>query len=148
MLAQWATYHASHRSVAGDLCDFQDGSVYEEDIMNDPHFAADPRNLFGALSTDGLQPFVDDKKYSMWPVVFTFYNFPPHVRYLLGLTTLLCVIPGSRLPASRINPNYAVQIVMDELELMSYGVWLSDASKTIPAQQRFLCRVKMVQVSN
>lgn len=145
VLAQQATYHASHRSVLGDVCDFQDGSVYTDDILGDPAFAADPRNIFGALVTDGLQPFSDDAKYSMWPIVFTPYNFPPHVRYLLGLTTLLCVIPGSRQPASRISLQHVMQIVMDEVELLSYGVYVQDASKP-PNQARFLCRLKLVQV--
>jgi hypothetical protein len=144
-LARLATYHANNRSALGDLCDFQDGSLYVDEILNDPRFAEDARNIFGALAADGLQPYADDAKYSMWPIVFTPYNFPPHIRYLLGLTTVICVIPGSRQPSSRISLQYVLGIVRDEFELLSYGVRLQDASKPV-GQQSFLCRMKLVQV--
>lgn len=81
VLARWATYHAEHpRSAANDICDFQDSAVYAADVLGDPSFAEEPRNLAAALVTDGMQPYEDDRKYSMSPVVVTFYNFPPHPR--------------------------------------------------------------------
>lgn len=142
-LAEMVTYHnRCRRSAAGDVCDFQDGTVYQEDILGDPDFANEPRNLFGALITDGLQPFKDDKLYSMWPVVFTFYNFPPHVRYLLGLTILLCVVPGTRSSACKFDLQSILQITMDELQLMKHGMWMYDGHK----KEKYLCKAKLVQV--
>jgi len=143
VLARWATYHAEQpRSAAHDLCDFQDGSVYAHDIMGDPHFAAEPRNLAAALVTDGMQPYKDDRKYSMWPLVVTFYNFPPHIRYMLAITSLLCVIPGSRLDSSRLDLQPTLQIVKDEFKLLQHGIQLMDAHR----QEQFTCRAKLVQV--
>lgn len=144
VLAGLATYHAEHpRSAANDVCDFQDGAVYAEDILGDPAFAADPRNLTAALVTDGMQPYQDDRKYSMWPVVITFYNFPPHVRYKLAVTSLLCVVPGSRLDYSTLNLQHVLQIPVDEFKLLRFGLRLQDASRN---NESFTCRAKLVQV--
>lgn len=142
-LAREMTYHARHRQAAGDICDFQDGSVYAAAVDSDAAFASEPRNGLAGFITDGIQPHADDAKYSMWPFMVTLYNMPPHVRYLLGVTTLLCVLPGSRIPSSRVNLHFALQIVMDEFKLLSYGVRLWDQHET----ELFWFRAKLVQVT-
>jgi hypothetical protein len=64
-------------SCRGDpnvLSDFNSGSVYQSLQL------ADPRDIFMGVAFDGFQPFEDDAKYSMWPVVLTPYNFDSRVR--------------------------------------------------------------------
>lgn len=80
-LAREAVYHASEEArKLGRECDLDavvdiyDGSVYKNENDNDP------RNLFLGLAFDGFLPFKEDKKYSMWPIVLTPYNFRPSLR--------------------------------------------------------------------
>eukprot|EP00775_Hariotina_reticulata_P000311 gene312-523_t len=140
-LAKWAHYHADNVSRSNDVCDFQDGKAYQQ-AMQDERFRNDARNLLMALITDGVQPHKDDSKYSMWPLAATFYNWPPWLRYQLGVTTLLGVIPGSTLPMSALDLQPVLEIITDQLELLSkHGVQVWDAHKG----EMFTCYVKLVQ---
>ena len=49
------------------------------DIMEkEPEFCRDPRRLFLALSTDGMNPFSKKRSvYSTWPVTLMNYNILP-----------------------------------------------------------------------
>lgn len=80
-LAELVTYHAEHISDNGDILDFQDGETYKH-LMQDDRFKNDPRNLMMALIADGVQPWTEDNKYSIWPIAATFYNWPPWLRYV------------------------------------------------------------------
>jgi hypothetical protein len=140
-IASKVSYHASHRNNNGEICDFQDGEVYAK-AMQDRRFANEPRNLLLGLVTDGFLPFADDKKYSCWPLVITCYNFPPWARYLLGMTTLLGVVPGSRLDGSKLNLQPFLQILVDEILFIdTVGLEVYDKHKG----EYFTCHVKLVQ---
>jgi hypothetical protein len=80
-LAREAQYHASEiakglgRQVDEDaVVDIYDGTVYQDTA------ARDPRDLLLGVAFDGFLPFVEDKKYSMWPIVLTPYNYRPSLR--------------------------------------------------------------------
>ena len=82
-LARYASYHADEQARRkgfpdGWSSDVYDGAAYKA-LMVTP-FGADPRNIFATLVTDGIQPFSDDAKYSVWPLVLTPLNFPPELR--------------------------------------------------------------------
>lgn len=146
-LAELATYHAGKRSEHGDVCDFQDGVAYQR-AMEDPAFSNDSRHILVGLASDGVQPFEEDKKFSIWPLLATSYNFPPSIRYLLGVTTLLGVIPGSREEKASKDPSFSLQsylqIFVDELAFLHrFGVLVYDAFR----HERFRCKAKLVQVS-
>jgi hypothetical protein len=64
---------------AGVLADIYDGRLWRH-LARDNQFAADPRNIVAGIATDGFQPFKDNPKCSLWPVVLTPYNFPPWLR--------------------------------------------------------------------
>jgi hypothetical protein len=143
-LAKSVHCHADHVSGSGDVFDFQDGKAYA-DAMKDERFKSDARHLLMGLITDGVQPHKDDSKYSMWPLAATFYNWPPWLRYQLGVTTLLGVLPGSSLPLSSLDLQPVLEIITDQLELLGkYGVEVWDAHK----KEMFTCYMKLVQVSS
>jgi hypothetical protein len=53
-----------------------------------PEFAAESRNIRFALSTDGMNPFSENRTmHSTWPVVLVMYNIPTWLylkrRYLM-----------------------------------------------------------------
>lgn len=80
-LAREARYHASDmaknlgREVDIDaLIDIYDGLAYKRAPKRDP------RDLLLGIAFDGFLPFVEDRKYSMWPIVLTPYNFRPSLR--------------------------------------------------------------------
>lgn len=74
-VAEAATYHATHAARMGqpddDVVDFYDSTDYEEVRQHNQRFAEDPRHMMLGLAFDGFQPFADDAKYSMWPLVTT-----------------------------------------------------------------------------
>ena len=74
-------YHSKRVNQDGDYCDFQDGTIYDTVMKEDPDFRSDPRHLLLGFVTDGVQPFAGNNKYSMWPMLVTFYNFPPNIRW-------------------------------------------------------------------
>jgi hypothetical protein len=143
VLAAQAGYHATARSATGDICDFQDGSMYEE-AMKDPRFRSDPRNLLLGVITDGIQPHKQVQGYSMWPFLVTLFNLPPWMRYKLAVTTLLGIQAGSKSKRQYFSLSPVMQIIMDELKLLEHGVRVWDAHK----QEWFTCHAKLVQVSS
>jgi hypothetical protein len=89
---------------------------------------ADDRNIGIGLITDGVQPFKDDAKYGMWPVIATLYNLPPSIRYKLGVTHFFTIVPGRREKTHKLNLDHILDLVTDELKfLYDYGVWVEDA---------------------
>jgi hypothetical protein len=78
----------------------------------------------------------------MWPLIATFFNFPPWMRYKLPITTLLGVQAGwSKKRHFSLQP--VLQVLMDELQLLDYGVDVFDANK----QETVRIRAKLVRVS-
>ena len=63
-----------------DIVDWYDGPVYDEVRQHDQRVIDDPRHIMLGMAFDGFQPFADNAKYSMWPLVITPYNFPPSIR--------------------------------------------------------------------
>lgn len=142
VLAKHVHHHAQQPASEGDdICDFRDGSTYA-DVQQDPRFAADPRNLMVGVITDGVQPFKEDKQYSMWPIMVTLYNFPPWKRYLLAVSTLVGIQAGRRTKRAYNWLQPVLQVLMDELKLLDCGVRVWDAYK----REWFTCYAKLVQV--
>jgi hypothetical protein len=81
--------------------------------------------------------------YSVWPLYFTPYNFPHHVRRKLGVTTLLGVIAGKKDEKAKLDLQPFLQLIVDELNYMYvFGEEVYDAHK----DEFFTLRVKLIQV--
>ena len=73
--SQAALYHQQqHDNQSGFYMDFMDGTAYK--ALN----LEDPRHILFNLAFDGYLPDGDDKKYSLWPLVLTPFNFSPKMR--------------------------------------------------------------------
>jgi hypothetical protein len=95
----------------------------------------DARNAGVGIALDGVQPFKDDSRYSIWPLVLTVYNLPPWIRYKLGATTVLTMIPGNRHPDAKLDLDFVMQLVQDDLSaLYVHGVTVYDAFCCKPAR--------------
>jgi hypothetical protein len=70
-----------------------DGSQSQDFDKNNKLFSSDPRNVWFALSTDGMNPFNERMTdHSTWPVILTMYNIPTYLclkRKYLFLTVLI-----------------------------------------------------------
>jgi len=146
-LARQATHHVTEArslgSIKEDSVDFYDGTIYkalnQQDASNDVH----DTNLFFALSFDGYQPFVDDNKYSMWPLVVTPYNFPPNTRYDLGVTHVCGIIGGTRSKDLTLDMRSFLNIISDEISYyQKYGVEARDAYREMDIK----CKPYIVKV--
>jgi hypothetical protein len=106
-------------------------------------FSSEPRNLVVGLATDGFLPFSDDKKYSVWPLVFTPYNLPPSSRYKLGMTSCVGIIPGTHEADTKLDIQPFLEIFVDECNYLEAVGWqVHDAYEG----NDFLCRVKLIQI--
>jgi Transposase family tnp2 len=77
-----ASVEAAAQAGDGYLRDITDGAAYKQ-AMYDERFRQCPRpyrNLQLGLAFDGVQPFKDDAKYSIWPIALTAFNLPPEDR--------------------------------------------------------------------
>jgi Transposase family tnp2 len=142
-----ARYHAEdHKHEEGCIKDFMDGTLYKELLQEWPALAQDARNMMFAFVTDGVQPFKDDKFYSMWPFALVPLNFPPTLRGLL--TCIIAIVPGWRKAAvpdaGKLDLRAYLEVMVDELVwLDEAGVQVRDSSK---GDQPFTCYARLVQV--
>lgn len=102
-------------------------------------FKHEPRNLSVMVVWDGVQPFKDDSKYSITPIMVVTTNAPVHLRWSPALSHLVTIVPGSR--EGGINPASAVDMLVDELRWLYYEgvkVWDAHARKEVRVYVRLL----------
>jgi len=120
-------WHASdeHKND-GKLRHPADGKQWQDFNENHQDFTSEPRNVRFALSTDGMNPFVErSSKHSTWPVILTIYNLPPWLmqkrKYLL-LTILI-----SRSVQPGVNIDVFLEPLMEEMKMLwIQGVQMMD----------------------
>ena len=96
--------------------------IYEE-------FSKDPRNLWFALSTDGMNPFGHmSSSHSVWPVLLSIYNLPPWLCNKRKYMMMSILISGPHQPGIDIDV-YMRPLVDDLKKLWSTGVTVYDAYK-------------------
>ena len=110
----------------------------------EPTFCEDPRRLFLALSTDGMNPFSEKRSvYSTWPVTLMNYNIPPWMttkRYFIMLSLL---IPGPKAPSGD-DFDTLIEPLVEELEILWYdGIMMQDAAR-FRNEHLFLMKVMLI----
>ncbi|KAL1371645.1 hypothetical protein AAHE18_01G148200 [Arachis hypogaea] len=82
-----------------------------------PQFSQEPRNVRLGLCADGFTSFGQSgKQYSCWPIIVTPYNLPPSMCMKTPYMFLSMIIPGPRIPKTRID--VYLQPLIDELKLL------------------------------
>ncbi|KAK8933863.1 hypothetical protein KSP39_PZI016022 [Platanthera zijinensis] len=78
MDSQHLRWHKENIGDEGKLCHPRDGESWKHFDWTQPTFAAEPRNVRLALSTNGFNPHIQGSRpYSCRPVIVTPYNLPP-----------------------------------------------------------------------
>jgi len=82
-----------------------------------PEFGEDPRNVRFALSTDGMNPFVDrTSTHSTWPVLLSIYNLPPWLFVKRKYLLLTMIISGPKAPG--IDIDVFIEPLMQDMEIL------------------------------
>jgi hypothetical protein len=95
------------------------------------------------LITDGFLPFVEDDRYSVWPIVVRCENLPPWVRNKLGAASVLGVVPGTRNRKAKPALRGVMELVADDFRWLQHmGLDVVDASRQ---HETFHCHVQLSQ---
>lgn len=91
-------WHAEHE-FTGEISHPSDAEAWKHfrNVYSD--FAAEARNVYLGLCTDGFNPFgKSGRKYSLWPVIVTPYNLPPALCMKQEFLFLTILVPGPNHP--------------------------------------------------
>ena len=120
-------------------------SPHMEDIRAKyPEFCSDPRRLFLALSTDGMNPFSEKRSvYSTWPVTLMNYNLPPWMTTKRYCIILSLIIPGPKAPSAD-DFDTLIEPLVQELEMLWHeGIMMQDAAR-FRNERYFLMKVMLI----
>ncbi|XP_019100804.1 PREDICTED: uncharacterized protein LOC104789085 [Camelina sativa] len=133
-------WHAEHLSPEGEMHHPSDGAAWKHFNEVYPHFAAESRNVYLGLSTDGFNPIgMNGEAHSVWPVIITPYNLPPGMCMKREYFFLSILVPGPKHPKKSLH--IYLQPLIEELKsLWSDGVETYDISK----KQKFTMRVALM----
>ncbi|MHB1956148.1 MAG: transposase family protein, partial [Sulfobacillus sp.] len=137
-LAEQLRWAGTHAKTAGIIKDITESPGWQKHVV-DGGFFNDIRNIVLSLCGDGVNPF-DKSAHSVWPLMVSVLNLPPHLRNRHDTMILLGIIPG---PHSTANINLYLSCL--SAELVAYGepgVWTRDAF----ANESFLMRFKVLKI--
>ena len=97
-------WHANNRIIDGKLRHLVDSPAWQLIDNKLPDFAQDPRNLWLALSTDGINPHSTlSSTYSCWPVTLITYNLPSWLSMKRKFMMLSLLISGPKQPGNDLD---------------------------------------------
>ena len=77
-LSKLMVCHATNKSKTGIMNGPEDGRAWRHVDTTWPEFGSSPRNVRFGLSTDGVNPFGQQRtNHSTWPITLVLYNLPP-----------------------------------------------------------------------
>jgi hypothetical protein len=89
------------------------------DSLN-PEFAIDPRNISIAMSTDGMNPFMNNSTHSTWPIVLVILNLPPWLCNKQKYIMMSRLIPGPQQHVNDIDTYF--RPLVEDLKVLLYNV--------------------------
>jgi len=125
-LLRW--HKEEHREDDGLIRHPADSIQWHNIDSRNKDFAADPRNIRLCLSTDGMNPFMNNSIHSTWPIVLTIFNLPPWLCNKRKYIMLSGLIPGPDQPGNDID-TYLRPLLEDLKILWSEGVEVWDEYK-------------------
>ncbi|XP_013654443.2 uncharacterized protein LOC106359260 [Brassica napus] len=137
-------WHAEHESPEGEMHHPSDAAACKHFNKVYPDFAAESRNVYLGLATDGFNPVgMSGESHSVWPVIVTPYNLPPGMCMKREYFFLSVLVPGPRHPKKSID--IYLQPLIEELKsLWSDGIEAYDVSK----KQNFTMRAALMWTNN
>ena len=103
--AKLMRWHSEDRKKDGKLRAPADGSQWRKiERKYWDEFAGDPRNVWFALSADGINPFGEQSSnHSTWPVTLCMYNLPPWMCMKRKFIMMPVLIQGPKQPGNDID---------------------------------------------
>ena len=129
--AKLMRWHSEDRKKDGKLRAPADGSQWRKiERKYWDEFAKDPRNVWFALSADGINPFGEQSSnHSTWPVTLCMYNLPPWMCMKRKFIMMPVLIQGPKQPGNDIDV-YLRPLVEELLQLWNgNGVRVWDEHK-------------------
>ena len=144
LMAASMTWHARERQQDGLVRHFSQSKHMADIREKEPEFCSDPRRLFLALATDGMNPFSEKRSvYSTWPVTLMNYNLPPWMTTKRYCIILSLIIPGPKSPTGE-NFDTLIEPLVEELETLWHdGLMLEDAAR-FRGERYFLMRAMLI----
>ena len=128
--AKLLRWHMEDRMKDDKLRHTTDGRQWRKIEREFPRFAADARNLWLGLSTDGMNPFGEQScSHSTWPITLCIYNLPPWLCMKRKFIMMPVLIQGPKQPGNDIDV-YLRPLVDELLQLWAEpGVRVWDKHK-------------------
>ncbi|XP_039129148.1 uncharacterized protein LOC120265343 [Dioscorea cayenensis subsp. rotundata] len=115
-------WHSLDGNNDGLLRHPRDSEAWKRFDSTNSLFAANPRNVCVALTTDGFNPHGNmSQSYSIWLVVLIPYNMPPWVCMKNSSFIISTIIPGKHMPGNDIDV-YLQPLIRELKELWYDGV--------------------------
>ncbi|XP_023742686.2 uncharacterized protein LOC111890839 [Lactuca sativa] len=110
------------------MCHPSDSEAWKQFDVIHPLFAAEKRNVWLGLCTDGFQPHgTSGSQHSTWPIIITPYNLPPSMCMKEPYMFLTTIVPGPKNPKQKLD--VFLQPVITELkDLWEEGTVTYDVS--------------------
>jgi hypothetical protein len=113
-LLRW--HKEKHKQDAVMIRHSTDATQWWNIDSQNPEFAIDPRNIRIAMSTDGMNPSMNNSTHSTWPIVLMILNLPPWLCNKRKYIMTQGLIPGPQHPRNDID-TYFKPLVEDLKEL-------------------------------
>ncbi|KAG7536933.1 Transposon En/Spm-like [Arabidopsis suecica] len=133
-------WHAEHMSPEGEMHHPSDGAAWKHFNEVYPNFAAESRNIYLGLSTDGFNPVgMNGEAHSVWPVIVTPYNLPPGMCMKREFFFLSVLVPGPKHPKKSLD--IYLQPLIEELQ----SLWIDGAEAyDVSKKQKFTMRAALM----
>jgi hypothetical protein len=80
-----------------------DATQWQTIDSRNPEFAKDLRNIRIVMSTNGMNPFMNNSTHRTWPIVLTILNLPPWLCNKQKYIMMSGLIPGPHQPGNDID---------------------------------------------
>ncbi|XP_009103472.2 uncharacterized protein LOC103829553 [Brassica rapa] len=110
-------WHKEHVTPEGEMHHPSDAIAWKHFNEVYPGFAAESRNIYLCLSTDGFNPIgMNGEAHSLWPVIVTPYNLPPGMCMKREFLYLSVLIHGPKHPRKSLD--IYLQPLIEELQML------------------------------
>lgn len=101
------TWHAENRQNSDEVIHPSRGEAWKHFQHCFPGFAAEDRNAYVSICTDGFSPSNNSGNHSIWPVFYTAYNLPSELCMTEPFTFMAMIISGPRSPGEKLGRHAA-----------------------------------------
>lgn len=127
MMSKNLQWHFSNASEDGTMRHPVDSLTWAQVNARWQLFAPEPRNLRLGISTDGMNLFyIQNTKYSTWPVLLVNYNMPPTMCMKSENIMVTLLIHEPTAPSNNIDV-YLAPLIDDQNDLWNEGIQIYDA---------------------